>query len=92
MIDMQSPLPSLLHAAGPGPVPSLDDDNVVFGQLVEGFDVLARIVATPVIKVGGALESYNKFAEFIGDERAAKAKSKWGSPLQAVVIMDAGLL
>jgi hypothetical protein len=64
----------------------------VFGQLIEGFDTLSVIVATPVIKVAATLESYNKFAEFIGDERAGKARAKWGSPLQAVVIMNAGLV
>jgi len=34
----------------------------------------------------------NAVASFLGDERAAKARAKWGRPLKAVVITGGGVL
>lgn len=81
-----------LITTGPGPAFDLDGSNLVFGQVVDGWDVLSSISSVPTIKPNELLERYNAIATFIGDDRAAKAKAKWGSPLQAVIIRDSGLL
>ena len=36
-------------------------------------------------------QTYNRLASFLGDDRAARAKSKWGKPLKAVVITNSGM-
>ena len=78
--------------AGAGPAPELDGENIAFGEVLEGLDVLATIAAVPVIRANETLERYNAIAGFLGDDRAAKARAKWGKPLQAVVIVGAGVL
>jgi hypothetical protein len=46
----------------------------------------------PTFMPGESARQMNAFATFLGDERAAKAKQKWGRPLKAVVITAGGLL
>lgn len=82
---------SLLFA-GPGPALDLDGGNVVFGQVIEGFDVLQQMAAVLTIKPNDTVVGYNQLAQFFGDDRAAKARDKWDKPLQALVITDAGVL
>lgn len=53
-------------------------------------DVIREIAAVPTIRPSETIEKYNAIAKLIGDDRAAKAKSRWGKPLKAVVIADAG--
>ncbi|KAL4458988.1 hypothetical protein ABPG75_013853 [Micractinium tetrahymenae] len=83
---------SLLITTGPGPVPSLDGENIVVGQVSEGLDVVAAITQVPTFTPNDNARALNDFANFIGDERAAKTRAKWGRPLQVVVITRAGLL
>lgn len=78
--------------AGPGPALDLDGTNVVFGQVIEGFDVLQQMGAVPTIKPNDTLTGFNQMAQFFGDDRAAKARDKWDKPLQSLVITDAGLI
>ncbi|KAL4431600.1 hypothetical protein ABPG77_001442 [Micractinium sp. CCAP 211/92] len=83
---------SLLITTGPGPVPSLDGENIVVGQVSEGLEVVAAITKVPTFTPNDNARAFNDFAQFIGDERAAKTRAKWGRPLQAVVITRAALL
>jgi hypothetical protein len=78
--------------AGSGPQPDLDGENIAFGQLLEGSSALSELAAVPVIKASETMETYNRLATFLGDDRAARAKSKWGKPLRAVVITSSGVL
>ena len=65
---------------------SLDGENIVFGRVVEGLDVISSIVAVPTFLPYGNGKAFNDLANFIGDDRASKTKAKWGRPLKAVVI------
>ena len=78
--------------AGSGPSPELDGENIAFGQVLDGWDALTDIAAVPVIKASDTMETYNKIAQFFGDDRAARAKSKWGRPLKAIVITGSGIV
>lgn len=62
----------------------------MFGQVVEGLEVLREVAGVPTIRVNETLEKYNAVAQFFGDDRAAKARSRWGKPLEAVVITAVG--
>lgn len=84
---------SFLITTGPGPATSLDDENIVFGRIKDGFDIISDIVNTvPTFQPNDSLVAYNQFAEFIGDERATKARAKWGKPLKAVLIVNSGII
>jgi peptidyl-prolyl cis-trans isomerase B (cyclophilin B) len=58
----------------------------------EGLDVVAAITQVPLFTPNDNARAFSKFASLIGDERAAKTRAKWGKPLQAVVIVAAGVL
>lgn len=81
-----------LITTGPGPVPRLDGQNIVFGRVVEGLGAVSRITAVQTFRPSDGNGSMNAFAKLIGDDRAANVKRKYGRPLQAVIITDAGLL
>ncbi|KAL4859096.1 Peptidyl-prolyl cis-trans isomerase CYP28 [Chlorella vulgaris] len=83
---------SLLITTGPGPVPSLDGENIVVGQVTEGLEVIRAVTQVPTFTPNSNSRAFNDFANFIGDDRAAKTKSKWGRPLQAILITSAGVL
>ena len=46
----------------------------------------------PTFSPGAKARQMNAVASFLGDDRAAKARAKWGRPLKAVVITDGGTL
>lgn len=52
--------------------------------------MLREVAGVPTIRVNETLEKYNAVAQFFGDDRAAKARSRWGKPLEAVVITAVG--
>lgn len=79
-------------SAGPGPALDLDSAAIVFGQVIDGLDVLREVATVPTIRANETIERYNAVAQFFGDDRAAKARSRWGKPLEAVIISAAGPL
>lgn len=83
---------SFLITTGPGPAPVLDDENIVFGVVQQGLDVVGAISRVPTFQPSGNLRAFNDLAKLIGDERASKTRAKWGKPLQAIVITNSGLL
>lgn len=81
-----------LITTGPGPVPRLDGQDVVFGRVEEGLDTLATVTEIPTFKPSDKLRAFNTFADKFGDSRAARAREVWGKPLKSVVITNAGVL
>ncbi|GFR40128.1 hypothetical protein Agub_g684, partial [Astrephomene gubernaculifera] len=83
-----------LITTGPGPVPRLDGQNIVFGRVLEGMGVVGQVAQVPVFgpsPVGNSL-AFNSLAAAIGDERAATVRRKYGKPLKAVVVLAAEVL
>jgi hypothetical protein len=37
-------------------------------------------------------QQLNRFAKFLGDDRADKVRRQYGKPLQAIIILDSGVL
>ncbi|KAK9919081.1 hypothetical protein WJX75_009237 [Coccomyxa subellipsoidea] len=64
-----------LITTGPGPVPSLDGQNVVFGTVLEGYDTITAIASQPTFKPNERIQAVNQLASFIGDDRAARRVS-----------------
>ena len=58
----------------------------------ESLEVIRAITAVTTFTPNDNARAFNQFASFIGDERADKTRSKWGRPLQAILITSAGLL
>lgn len=81
-----------LITTGPGPVPQLDNGNVVFGRIVDGFDTLALLAEVRTYKPSSRIRAFNAFATAIGDERAAEVRKTWGRPIQPIVITSARVL
>ncbi|OAY85555.1 Peptidyl-prolyl cis-trans isomerase CYP28, chloroplastic [Ananas comosus] len=81
-----------LVTTGPGPCPQLDGENIVFGTVLEGLDVVTAIASIPTYKPAERIRLLNDFAEFIGDERAQVARTMWNRPLKTVYISDCGEL
>jgi peptidyl-prolyl cis-trans isomerase B (cyclophilin B) len=81
-----------LITTGPAPVPSLDGTNVVFGRVTKGLEVVTKIAATPTFAPSGNSVAWNQVAEWVGDDRAAKARESWSKPTMAVAITDAGVI
>lgn len=81
-----------LITTGPGPVPSLDGRNVVFGRVVTGLDVVTKVAQTPTFAPSSNSIAWNQIAEWLGDDRAAKARTSWSKPTIAVVITGCGVL
>ncbi|XP_073018275.1 LOW QUALITY PROTEIN: peptidyl-prolyl cis-trans isomerase CYP28, chloroplastic [Primulina eburnea] len=81
-----------LITTGPGPCPRLDRNNIVFGSVLEGLDVVTAVASIPTYKPSERIRQYNEFAEFIGDERARTARATWNRPLKTLYISDCGEL
>lgn len=81
-----------LVTTGPGPAPKLDNGNVVFGRVVDGFDALAALAEVRTYKPSTRIRAFNTFAKAIGDERAAEVRKTWGRPIQPVIITAARVL
>lgn len=62
--------PGLLCAPGPGPVPSLDGQNVVFGTVLEGFGTVSMIAQQPTFKPSQRIQAFNQLATLIGARTA----------------------
>ena len=83
---------SFLITTGPAPVPSLDEENIVFGRVSEGLDVIARIAEVPTFKPNESLQVFTDLAQAIGDDRFTKKKATFGKPLVPVVFVKTGIL
>ncbi|XP_022731247.1 peptidyl-prolyl cis-trans isomerase CYP28, chloroplastic [Durio zibethinus] len=81
-----------LITTGPGPCPQLDNNNIVFGTVLEGLDVVTAIASIPTYKPSDRIRLLNDLAEFFGDERAQKGRALWNRPLKTVYISDCGEL
>lgn len=81
-----------LVTTGPGPCPELDNNNLVFGTVVQGLDVVTAIASIPTYKPGEKVRQFNDLAEFLGDDRAQNARAIWNRPLKTVYISDCGTL
>jgi len=77
---------------GPAPAPSLDGQNIVFGQVEGGLDVVSAIAKVPSFNPAARLKAFNMLGDALGDERASSSKKNWGMPLKAVVILGAGVV
>ncbi|CAO2201313.1 unnamed protein product [Urochloa humidicola] len=80
------------HDKGPGPCPELDGQNIVFGTVLQGMDVITSIATIPTYKPAERIRLFNNFAQLIGDERAQTARAMWDRPLKTVYISDCGEL
>ncbi|KAG6508987.1 peptidyl-prolyl cis-trans isomerase CYP28, chloroplastic-like [Zingiber officinale] len=81
-----------LVTTGPGPCPQLDNENIVFGTVLEGMDVITSIATIPTYKPAERIRQFNAFAQFLGDERAQIARMMWNRPLETIYISDCGEL
>lgn len=81
-----------LITTGPGPVPSLDGANIVFGRVESGMAEVVGAVTSRVKVLGATPGPFGDLARAIGDERVARVTAKYGRPLQLVVITKAGVL
>lgn len=54
--------------------------------------VLFSAVQVPTFSPDAKARQMNAVASFLGDERAAKARAKWGRPLKAVLITGGGVM
>ena len=55
-------------------MPALDDENIVFGRVLEGLGAVAQVAAMPTFQPNERLQALNQVASLIGDDRAAKAR------------------
>ena len=81
-----------LITTGPGPVPSLDGANIVFGGVEQGLAEVVGAVTARVRVLGATPGPFGDLARAIGDERVARVTAKYGRPLHLVVITKAGVL
>ncbi|CAK0786188.1 hypothetical protein CVIRNUC_009401 [Coccomyxa viridis] len=81
-----------LITTGPGPVPSLDGQNVVIGTVLEGYQTLSKIASQQTFKPNQKIQQVNKLASLIGDDRAARVRAKYGKPLKPIVMTAVGVL
>ena len=73
-------------------MPRLDGLNLVFGRVLRGMDVVAAAARVPSFQPDARSRQLNRFAAFIGDDRADKVARRYGRPLKAVIITRAGVL
>ncbi|PNH10628.1 hypothetical protein TSOC_002610 [Tetrabaena socialis] len=79
---------------GPGPVPRLNGQNIVFGRVLDGMSIVSQVAQVPVFGPSpvGNSAAFNSLASAIGDDRAANVRRKYGKPLKAVVILGSEVL
>lgn len=81
-----------LITTGPGPALQLDGENLVFGRVLEGMQVIADIARVPRNTPSENVRKFNALATLLGDSRASGARNAWDSPLQSILITDCGIL
>lgn len=80
-----------LVTTGPGPSPRLNNGNVVFGRVLDGFDVLGKIAEVKTFTPSARVQAFNSLAQALGDERAEEARRTWGRPIRPVVILSSSV-
>ena len=70
----------------------MDGENVVMGRVLEGMGAVGAAAAVPTFKPSENSRVWNQVAAFVGDERAAKARTAWDKPTQAIAITSCGRL
>lgn len=81
-----------LITTGPGPVPSLDEENIVFGRVSSGLDVVTRISEVSTFKENKSLQMFTDLATVLGDDRVQKKQGIYGKPLTPVVFTKTGFI
>lgn len=56
-------MPPPRPALAPGPVPRLDESNIVFGRVLEGLDTVGAIAKVPTFKPSQQSKQMNVFAQ-----------------------------
>lgn len=79
-------------ATGPVPAFDLDGENIVFGRVLEGLEVMDAVARTPTFMPPERVRIMNNLAGAVGDDRAAKARNAWSRPRRPVVITDCGIV
>ncbi|KAK3274203.1 hypothetical protein CYMTET_17603, partial [Cymbomonas tetramitiformis] len=83
-----------LGPEGTCPVPAfdLDGENIVFGRVLEGLEVMDAVARVPTFMPPERVRIMNNLAGAVGDDRAAKARTAWSRPRRQVVITDCGIM
>ena len=81
-----------LITTGPAPVPSLDEENIVFGRVSEGMDIITRVSEVPTFKENKSLQVFTDLATVLGDDRIQKKQGIYGKPLLPVVFTGTGIV
>ncbi|KAF6264781.1 cyclophilin-like domain-containing protein [Scenedesmus sp. NREL 46B-D3] len=81
-----------LITTGPGPVPRLDGLNPVIGRVESGMNTVIRLSQLPSFQPDIRSQQLNRFAKFLGDDRADNVRRQYGKPLKAIIILDSGVL
>jgi peptidyl-prolyl cis-trans isomerase B (cyclophilin B) len=81
-----------LITTGPGPVPSLDEENIVFGRVSSGLGVVTRISEVSTFKENKSLQVFTDLATVLGDDRVQKKQGIYGKPLTPVVFTKTGIV
>lgn len=72
-----------------GAAPQLDGSNLVVGRVVDGFDVLSRLEAIPVVK-DNSKSPFLAAGKAIGDKRATVAELGFNRPFGKTVVSGSG--
>ena len=64
----------------------------MYCRVLDGMTTVSMVASVPTFSPNEGARQMNAVASFLGDERAAKTRAKWGKPLKAVVITGAGVL
>lgn len=63
--------------SGPGPTTQLDGNNIAFGRVIEGMEILSRLNADPTSKPDKFTQTMNQLAEVAGDYRYKVVRQTW---------------
>jgi peptidyl-prolyl cis-trans isomerase B (cyclophilin B) len=71
------------------PSEDLDVTNVVVGEVISGFDILAQIGALPTVP-DNSDSPFFQVAKSIGDKRALVSEKSFGKPFAKVTLFNCG--
>ena len=82
----------IIITTGPAPVPTLDEENIVFGRVSKGMDVVTRISEVPTFKENKSLQVFTDLATVLGDDRVQKKQAVYGRPMTPVLFTQTGIV